>query len=139
MQKPRLRFAPSPTGYLHVGSLRSALFGYLIAKNLGGDFILRLEDTDQNRKVEGSEKKIIEILDWIGVKFDEGYHIGGEYEPYIQSQRQEIYQKYIKELLDKGEVYYCFCSSERLQKMREEQQKKKKTTLGSYEVPDQDK
>ena len=125
MTKPRLRFAPSPTGFLHIGSLRTVLFSYLIAKNLKGEFILRIEDTDEKRKVAGSEKKLIDILDWIGIKFDEGAYIGGKYESYIQSKRNKIYQKYIQKLIDTGEAYYCFCSAERLQKTREDQQKKK--------------
>ena len=125
MNKPRLRFAPSPTGSLHIGSLRTVLFTYLIAKKLNGDLLLRIEDTDQKREVKGSTEWLIEILKWIGITFDEGYSFGGDFGPYIQSERQEIYNKYLQELLDKGEAYYCFCTSERLQKMREDQQAKK--------------
>lgn len=125
MQKIRLRFAPSPTGYLHIGSLRIALFDYLTAKSKGGKLILRIEDTDQKRFVPGAAEKLIDILEWVGLKFDEGHRIGGNYGPYVQSQRREIYDKYKKELLNTGEVYYCFCTPERLEKMRADQQEKK--------------
>ncbi len=121
----RLRFAPSPTGFLHIGNLRTALFAYLLSKNLNGSFILRIEDTDQKREVDGAVDSLISILDWIGVKFDEGPHLGGEFAPYIQSQRLDIYQKYIQELIEKDGAYHCFCSSERLEEMRDEQQKNK--------------
>lgn len=121
----RLRFAPSPTGFLHIGSLRTALFNYVIAKKLGGKLILRIEDTDQKREVEGATEKLINILDWIGIKFDEGSHIGGDFGPYTQSQRQDVYKKYSDKLLKNNKAYYCFCTSERLQKMREDQQAKK--------------
>jgi len=134
----RVRFAPSPTGYLHIGSLRTALFDYLLAKSLGGKLILRIEDTDVKRKVEGAEEKLMEILDWIGIKFDEGppslklRRISprdngdyGDYGQYIQSQRLDIYKKYTDELLKTGQAYHCFCTSERLQKIREDQQAKK--------------
>lgn len=125
MAKIRTRFAPSPTGFLHIGGLRTALFSYLVAKSQGGDFILRIEDTDQKRKVEGSEKKLIDIFEWIGLEFDEGPHVGGDFGPYTQSERQEKYDKYKKELLDKDEAYHCFCTPERLQEMREDQQARK--------------
>lgn len=125
MKKNRLRFAPSPTGFLHVGNLRTVLFGYFLAKSLDGDFVLRVEDTDQKREVEGAVDSLLNILSWIGVSFDEGPHIGGDFGPYIQTQRKEIYDKYIKELLDKGEAYYCFCTSERLDEMRQKQQENK--------------
>jgi len=125
MSKIRTRFAPSPTGFLHIGSLRTALFDYLLAKSMGGKLILRIEDTDQKRQVKGAEEKLFEILDWLGIKFDEGPHVGGKYGPYIQSQRLDIYKKYIQELLKKQKAYYCFCSPERLEKMRQEQAKHK--------------
>ena len=125
MNKIRTRFAPSPTGFLHIGSLRTVLFNYLITKSLKGKLILRIEDTDQKREVEGAVDGLIEILDWVGLKFDEGPQIGGEFGPYIQSQRQNIYKKYTNEILKKGEAYYCFCTPERLEKMREDQQAKK--------------
>ncbi|MFH1233734.1 MAG: glutamate--tRNA ligase [Patescibacteria group bacterium] len=125
MSNIRLRFAPSPTGYLHIGSLRTVLFNYLIAKNLGGKLILRVEDTDEKREVQGAVESLIKILNWVGLKFDEGLHIGGNFGPYIQSQRLAIYKKYVDELLNAGKAYYCFCSVERLQKMRKDQQAKK--------------
>ncbi len=128
MTKVRTRFAPSPTGFLHLGSLRTVLFGYLIAKTEGGKdgkFILRIEDTDQKRKVEGAVEALVDVLNWVGIKFDEGPHIGGDYGPYIQTERLDIYKKYIDELLERGEAYYCFCTPERLEKMRQEQQARK--------------
>jgi glutamyl-tRNA synthetase len=118
MNKVRARFAPSPTGYLHIGGLQGCLFDYLTAKSLGGELILRIEDTDQKREVEGAAEKLIEILDWAGIKFDENPIVGGNYGPYIQSQRLDIYNKYLQELLDKGEAYPCFCTEERLTEMR---------------------
>ena len=121
----RLRFAPSPTGSLHIGNLRNALFNFLIVKKLGGKLVLRIEDTDQKREVAGSAKNLIDIMNWIGITFDEGPNIGGDYGPYTQSERKEIYNKYIQKLLEKNGAYYCFCTPERLQKMREEQQAKK--------------
>ncbi len=121
----RTRFAPSPTGFLHIGSVRTVLFDYLLAKKNNGKIILRIEDTDQKRYVKGAVKKLIEILNWLNIKFDEGPHIGGDYGPYIQTERLKIYQKYIQKLLDKDKAYYCFCSEERLKKLREEQIKKK--------------
>ncbi|MEA3464308.1 MAG: glutamate--tRNA ligase [Patescibacteria group bacterium] len=121
----RARFAPSPTGYLHIGSLRTALFCYLTAKNLGGKLILRIEDTDQKREVKGAVDGLIKILNWVGIKFDEGPYIGGNYGPYIQSQRIDIYKKYAEELLKTGKAYRCFCAQERLQKMRQDQQARK--------------
>lgn len=117
----RLRFAPSPTGFLHIGNLRTALFGFLISQNLKGKFILRIEDTDKKREVEGAIEKLIDIVSWIGIKFDEGPLIGGDYGPYIQTQRLDIYKKYYEQLLAEGKAYRCFCSEERLDKMREEQ------------------
>ena len=132
MKKIRLRFAPSPTGALHIGSLRTILFTYLISKQLDGKFILRIEDTDQKRTIAGSIEGIIESLNWIGIKFDEGAGIInnsekdiGEYGPYIQSQRLDIYKKYIDKLLENNHAYHCFCTPDRLQKMREEQQANK--------------
>ena len=114
IKKIRTRFAPSPTGYMHVGNLRTALYAYLIAKHEGGDFILRIEDTDQERYVEGAVEVIYKTLQLTGLNHDEGPDIGGEFGPYIQSQRKNIYKKYAKELIEKGEAYYCFCDKERL-------------------------
>ena len=120
--KIRLRFAPSPTGFLHIGNLRTAFFGYLIAKSQGGKFILRIEDTDEKREVEGAVESLLSILDWIGIKLDEGPgNLGGNYGPYIQSERISIYKKHIDNLLAEDKAYPCFCSEERLTKMREEQ------------------
>ena len=114
MNKVRTRFAPSPTGFLHVGGLRTALYAYLYAKQNGGDFILRIEDTDLERYVEGAVEAIYKALDLTGIKPDEGPNEGGAYGPYVQTQRKEIYLKYAKELIDKGAAYYCFCDKERL-------------------------
>ncbi len=121
----RLRFAPSPTGFLHLGSLRSALFTYLLAKSKKGKFILRIEDTDQKREVAGASNNLIKVLKDFKIEFDEGPHLGGNYGPYIQSQRLSIYKKYSDQLLENGKAYRCFCSPERLQKMRQEQQANK--------------
>jgi glutamyl-tRNA synthetase len=118
---PRVRFAPSPTGYLHVGGLRTALYNYLFAKKNNGKFILRIEDTDRNRFVEGAIENLIDTLDWAGLTPDEGPKSDGQYGPYIQSQRLDIYQKYANELLEKGLAYRCFCTAERLENLREEQ------------------
>lgn len=117
----RVRFAPSPTGYLHIGGLRMALFDFFIAKHYGGKCIFRLEDTDKKRQVDGAAEKLHEVFHTLGLDFDEGPISGGEYGPYVQSERQEIYDKYIKELIEKGEAYYCFCSAEKLVAAREEQ------------------
>lgn len=112
--KIRTRFAPSPTGYMHVGNLRTALYAYLIAKHEGGDFILRIEDTDQERLVDGAIDIIYNTLKLTGLKHDEGPDIGGPVGPYTQSERKPIYLQYAKQLVEKGEAYYCFCSKERL-------------------------
>jgi len=125
----RTRFAPSPTGYLHVGGLRTALYSYLLARKEGGQFVLRIEDTDQKREVEGATAHLMEMLDWAGITPDESPHKGGPYEPYIQSQRTEIYQKHAEELLEKKHAYRCFCTAERLQEMREHQEKSKKAPM----------
>ena len=121
----RLRFAPSPTGYLHIGGLRTALFSYLLAKVWGGKFILRIEDTDQKRQVDGAMEKLIAVLKTMGIEFDEGPHCGGEFGPYIQTQRLDIYNKYADELLAQGKAYHCFCSEERLTEMRSAQEANK--------------
>ncbi len=121
----RVRFAPSPTGYLHVGGLRTALYNYLFAKNSGGKFILRIEDTDRNRFVEGAVENLISTLKWVGLDYDEGSDKPGDYGPYMQSERLDIYKKHVEELISSGHAYYCFCTSERIQKLREEQQSQK--------------
>jgi len=125
MNKIRTRFAPSPTGYLHIGGVRMALYDYLIAKKNNGQMILRIEDTDKSREVEGAKEKLYEILDWLGFQFDESPVRGGDYGPYIQSERIDIYKKHIDELINKGGVYHCFCTPERLSEMRENQQAQK--------------
>ena len=119
MSKIRLRFAPSPTGPLHIGGVRTALYNYLYAKKHGGDFILRIEDTDQGRYVEGAEQYIVDSLAWLGLEFDESPSKGGEYGPYRQSERKEIYKKYTGQLIESGHAYYAFDSAEDLEAMRE--------------------
>ena len=117
----RVRFAPSPTGYVHVGGLRTALYNYLYARKTGGKFILRIEDTDRSRYVEGAVENLIETLKSVGLDYDEGPEKGGDFGPYFQSKRTNLYKKYVKELLDKDAAYYCFCTEDDLKKMREEQ------------------
>jgi glutamyl-tRNA synthetase len=121
----RVRFAPSPTGHMHLGSARTALYDYLLARQTGGQFVLRIEDTDTKRYVPGAEQELMDGLHWLGLDWDEGPDKGGPYGPYRQSERKEIYQKYAKELIDSGHAYYCFCTPDRLSKVREDQQKRK--------------
>ena len=116
----KTRFAPSPTGYMHIGNLRTALYSYLLSKSQGGKFILRIEDTDQERLVEGAVDVIIDTLKMTGIDYDEGPGVGGENGPYIQSQRKEIYMEYAKKLIDSGHAYYCFCTAERLQALHDD-------------------
>ena len=120
MTKIRTRYAPSPTGRMHVGNLRTALYAYLIAKHEGGDFMLRIEDTDQGRLVEGAVDIIYRTLEETGLVHDEGPDKDGGVGPYVQSERQKagIYLKYAKQLIEKGEAYYCFCTEERLNSLR---------------------
>ena len=118
MRSVRLRFAPSPTGPLHIGGVRTALYNYLFAKKSKGKFILRIEDTDQNRYVPGAEKYIIDSLSWCGIEFDEGPEIGGKFGPYRQSERKKIYEKYAQQLVDEGKAYYAFDTPDELEKMR---------------------
>ena len=122
---PRVRFAPSPTGYLHIGGLRTALYNYLFAKNKNGKLILRIEDTDRKRFVEGAVENLIDTLNWSGIYFDEGPGIGGEFTPYLQSERLDIYKELALQLVSEKKAYYCFCTTERLEKLKEEQQKQK--------------
>ena len=111
MRKPaRVRFAPSPTGRTHLGSGRTALYNYLLARQTGGQFILRIEDTDQKRYVEGAEEELMEGLRWLGLEWDEGPDVGGEYGPYRQTERRDIYAKYARQLVESGKAYYCFCT-----------------------------
>lgn len=119
-RKVRVRFAPSPTGALHLGGVRTALFNYLFARHYGGDFLLRIEDTDQTRYVPGAEEYIIESLKWCGLTIDEGVGVGGEYGPYRQSERKEIYKQYAQQLVESGHAYYSFDTAEELDAMRKE-------------------
>jgi len=119
----RVRFAPSPTGYLHVGGLRTALYNFLFAKHHGGKNILRIEDTDRTRFVENSQQNLIDNLKWAGIEFDEGPDMGGEFGPYIQSERFDLYRQHAQMLLDNGTAYYAFDTAEELDAMRERQQK----------------
>lgn len=118
-KKVRVRFAPSPTGGLHLGGVRTVLFNYLFARHHGGDFVLRIEDTDQTRFVPGAEEYIIECLRWCGLEADEGPHKGGPYSPYRQSERKELYRKYAEQLVEAGFAYYAFDTPEELEAMRE--------------------
>lgn len=137
MSNVRVRFAPSPTGYLHIGGLRTALYNYLYARHEGGKMVLRIEDTDQNRYVEGALENLLKVLKWAGIDYDEGPKLKddgtieevGDYGPYIQSDRkaQGIYDKYIEKLLEEGYAYYCFCSKERLDKVRADQKARGET------------
>jgi glutamyl-tRNA synthetase len=124
-QPARVRFAPSPTGRMHLGSARTALYDYLLAHGTGGQFILRIEDTDRKRYVPGAEEELMDGLRWLGIHWDEGPDIGGPYGPYRQSERKEIYQKFAQQLVDTDHAYPCFCTPERLAKVRQEQQKRK--------------
>lgn len=135
-KKIRVRFAPSPTGYMHIGNFRTALYGYLFAKKNQGDFILRIEDTDKNRLIPDALEKLINIINWAGFEYSEGVYLEagkiiqkGDFGPYIQSERLEIYQKYAQELVAKGNAYYCFCSSEKLEEMRNLQTAQKKAPM----------
>ncbi len=148
--KIRVRFAPSPTGYLHIGGLRSALYNYLFAKKYNGTFILRIEDTDQKRHIKGALENLIKSLQWAGLEYEEGPFIKtnyqrptthdkkiiksknypgiievGECAPYVQSERLEIYKKYAEELVKKDKAYYCFCAPERLEEVRKEKIRQK--------------
>lgn len=120
MNKTRTRFAPSPTGYMHIGNLRTALFEFLIAKHEGGDFLLRIEDTDQERKVEGAVDVIYKTLKECGLNWDEGPDIGGDYGPYVQSERLPMYKGYAERLIELGGAHYCFCSEEEIEEQRKE-------------------
>ena len=126
MTKPvRVRFAPSPTGYPHVGNIRTALFNWLFARHSSGRFVVRIEDTDVTRKVEGALEVILSGLKWLGLDWDEGPGVGGDYGPYFQSQRLGLYHEAAERLIRQGDAYYCYCSSQRLKEMREEQARRK--------------
>ena len=124
----RVRFAPSPTGSPHIGSVRTAIYDWLFAKHTGGKFILRIEDTDRARFVPGSTEEILESLRWLGIEIDEGPEVGGPYGPYLQTERLDLYQKHAQQLLDEGKAYHCFCTSERLDEMRKAQEAAKQPT-----------
>ncbi|WP_284036744.1 glutamate--tRNA ligase [Neobacillus sp. 114] len=117
----RVRYAPSPTGHLHIGNARTALFNYLFARNKGGKFIIRIEDTDKKRNIEGGEQSQLKYLKWLGMDWDESVDVGGEYGPYRQSERNDIYETYYKQLLENGKAYKCYCTEAELEKEREEQ------------------
>jgi glutamyl-tRNA synthetase len=121
----RVRFAPSPTGRTHLGSGRTALYDYLLAQQTGGQFILRIEDTDRKRYVPGAEEELMDSLRWLGLEWDEGPDVGGPHAPYHQSQRKDIYLEYARQLIAQGDAYYCFCSPERLAELRREQEKRR--------------
>ena len=130
--KVRVRFAPSPTGPLHIGGVRTALYNYLFAKKHKGDFVLRIEDTDQNRYVDGAEDYIVESLNWCGIPYDEGPGKEGDYGPYRQSERKDIYRKYAEELLKKGQAYYAFDTAEELDAHRKDHEEKGKTFIYNW-------
>ncbi|MBQ7683343.1 MAG: glutamate--tRNA ligase, partial [Bacteroidaceae bacterium] len=119
-RKVRVRFAPSPTGPLHIGGVRTALYNYLFARQHGGDLVFRIEDTDSARFVPGAEEYIIEAFRWLGIQFDEGVSFGGNYGPYRQSERREIYKQYVRQLVDAGRAYYAFDTPEELEAKRRE-------------------
>ena len=121
----RVRYAPSPTGYPHVGNIRTALFNWLFARHSGGSFIVRIEDTDVARKVKGTVEAILEGLSWLGLDWDEGPDVGGKFGPYFQSQRLELYHELAERLVSQGDAYYCYCSPQRLEEMRAEQVRRK--------------
>lgn len=131
-QQVRVRYAPSPTGYPHIGNIRTALFNWLFARHTGGSFIVRIEDTDQSRKVEGAVEQILESLRWLGLDWDEGPEAGGGCGPYFQSQRLERYQRQARRLVDGGHAYPCYCSPERLAQMRAEMAERKES-LRTYD------
>lgn len=123
----RVRYAPSPTGHLHIGNARTALFNYLFARNQNGKFIVRIEDTDQKRNIEGGEQSQLKYLKWLGIDWDESVDIGGPFGPYRQSERNDIYQKYYNQLVENGQAYKCYCTEEELEQERAEQMEKGET------------
>lgn len=128
----RVRYAPSPTGYPHVGNIRTALFNWLFARHTGGKFIVRIEDTDITRKVRGAVEAILDSLRWLGIDWEEGPEVGGDYAPYVQSERLELYHKHVQQLLGGGHAYKCYCSVERLARMRAEMAERKES-MRSYD------
>ncbi len=131
MRPVRVRFAPSPTGHTHLGSGRTALFDFLLARQTGGQFILRIEDTDRKRYVEGAEQELMDSLRWLGLNWDEGPDVGGPYGPYRQSERKEIYQEYARRLVEAGHAYYCFCTPEKLDRERQDAMQRKELPIYS--------
>jgi glutamyl-tRNA synthetase len=127
-QPVRVRFAPSPTGFPHVGNIRTAIFDYLMARHFGGTFVLRIEDTDLARKVDGAVEAIMDALRWVGIDWDEGPDVGGDYGPYYQSQRLDLYTQAARRLIEQGDAYYCYCSPERLDEVRKERAQLKQST-----------
>ncbi|MDD2694740.1 MAG: glutamate--tRNA ligase family protein, partial [Anaerolineales bacterium] len=125
----RVRFAPSPTGRTHLGSGRTALYNYLLARQTGGQFILRIEDTDRKRYVPEAEQELVDSLHWLGLQWDEGPDVGGPDAPYRQSERKEIYQEHARRLVESGHAYYCFCTPQRLAEVRKQQQAMKQVPL----------
>ncbi len=136
-QKTRVRFAPSPTGPLHIGGVRTALFNYLFAKKHKGDFILRIEDTDQTRYVPGAEEYIVEALHWLGLDFDESPYMGGKYAPYRQSERKPLYKQYADALIESGDAYYAFDTSEELASFRKDYENQGKTFIYNWHNRDE--
>lgn len=126
MSTPRVRFAPSPTGYLHIGGARTALFNWLWARKTGGTFILRIEDTDQERSTEEAERVIFDSMRWLGLDWDEGPHVGGAHGPYFQMQRLDLYKQYAEDLIKKGSAYRCYCTREELEAQRNKLPEKKR-------------
>ena len=126
----RVRFAPSPTGKMHIGNLRNAFYDYFYARATQGKFILRIEDTDQERSTEGSVQNIYDTLRWLGLSWDEGPDTGGEYGPYVQSERHDLYRQYARQLVESGHAYRCYCTPERLAAVRQEQSAKKLPVIG---------
>ena len=122
MDAVRVRFAPSPTGYLHIGGARTALYDWLLARKTGGQFILRIEDTDRSRLVADAVQDIKDSLRWLGLDWDEGPDVGGDAGPYFQSERLAVYHQYATQLVQTGKAYYCFCTPERLAEMRKKQE-----------------
>jgi glutamyl-tRNA synthetase len=134
----RVRMAPSPTGHFHLGSARTALYNYLLARKTGGQFILRIEDTDQKRFVEGAEEEIFDSLDWLGIPPDEGPHVGGDFGPYRQTERREIYLEHAGILVERGAAFPCFCTPEELARVRQEQLERKEKPRYSGKCRDLD-
>lgn len=128
MDRVRVRYAPSPTGFAHIGNIRTAMYDWLLMKRYGGSFILRIEDTDRARFVPGSLEEILESLRWLGMTWDEGPEVGGPYGPYFQSERLDLYSRFARQLVGQGDAYYCFCASERLAEMRRVQESQKQST-----------